>query len=85
MFIPQRLQLQNGNETLTQTISIESSDGGRFIVRVINTRKYPATHVRMSPSGGGNFDTHLYDTEQQAIERATKLVHESLAQGYLIV
>jgi hypothetical protein len=84
MFTPLRLHLQSGKETLIRTISVETSSGGRFIVRVLNAREYPSTYAGTRPSGAGNFDTHLFDTEQEAINCATKLVHESQAQGYVL-
>ena len=82
MFTPHHLHLQNGKETLTRIISVETSRNGRFIVRVLNAREYPSNYVGVRPSGGGNLDTFLYDTEQQADDRAANLLQESLDQGY---
>jgi hypothetical protein len=85
MFTPHRLHLQNGKETLTRIISVEPSRNGRFVVRVLNAREYPSNYIGVRPSGGGNFDTFSYDTEQQADDRAAKLLQETLDQGYLLV
>jgi hypothetical protein len=85
MYMPQKLHLQSGKETLTRIISVEPLRSGRFVVRVLNAREYPSNYFGLRPSGGGNFDTEHYDTEQQAIDRAATLVNESLAQGYSLV
>jgi hypothetical protein len=85
MFTPHRLHLKNGKETLTRIISVEPTRNERFVVRVLNAREYPSNYIGVRASGGGNFETFNYDTEQQADDRAASLVQESLDQGYRFV
>jgi hypothetical protein len=85
MFTPRQVHLQNGRETLTRIISVEPSRNGRFVVRVLNAREYPSNYIGVRPGGGGNFDTFIRDTEQQADDRAANLLQESLDQGYRLV
>jgi hypothetical protein len=85
MLAPQQLHLQNGKETLTRIISVERSRNGRFVVRVLNAREYPSNYIGVRPSGGGNFDTFICDTEQQADDRGADVLQESLDQGYRLV
>lgn len=82
MFTPHQVHLRNGKERLTRIISVEPSRNGKFVVRVVNAREYPSNYIGLRPSGGGNFDTIICDTEQQADDRAANLLQESLDQGY---
>ena len=85
MFTPHQLHLKNGKETMTRIISVEPSRDERFVVRVLNAREYPSNYIGVRRSGAGNIETFIYDTEQQADDRAASLLQESLDQGYRAV